>query len=320
MRAETKFLLVLAFWFLLFAEVLSWVTASWPGDCIINPEQNAAAADQAYQKNCPTFHAGVWIALKRADRVIGRHDKSIVAVFTVVLAISTIGLWTATVRLWKAGDQQLELIASNASRQSRDMEASIAVASRAATAAEKAAEAAGRSADAAVGVKIARVHLRAAALYEPGPPFGKPGSAFKTEITEGFPPKNSQLGFAFHNMGETFARVTGVCLEYIIAPRLPKVPTYERIIQVPSNSIIKPGEDYEFQAWPLFIVTDEEIERFAIPYVHRLWVYGYIHYLDFLNFPHEHCFCRRWDAISVMGSPVGFVSTSDAPREYTQSH
>ena len=37
MREETRFLLVLAFLFLLFAEGLSWVTASWPGECIVSP-------------------------------------------------------------------------------------------------------------------------------------------------------------------------------------------------------------------------------------------------------------------------------------------
>jgi hypothetical protein len=111
MRKETRFLLVLAFLFLLFAEGLSWVTASWPGECIVSPEQNDAASNQANQKNCPTFHVGMWILVKRADGVIGRHDKSIVAVFTIVLAISTIGLWRSTRALWHSteatGERQI---------------------------------------------------------------------------------------------------------------------------------------------------------------------------------------------------------------------
>ena len=116
-------------------------------------------------------------------------------------------------------------------------------------------------------------------------------------------------------MGETFARVTGICIEYVIAPRLPKLPTYERLIPTVDNAIIKPSDDFEFHAWPLFILTDEEIERFALPYAHKLWVYGYISYVDFLNFPHEHRFCRRWDPTSIFGSPTGFVSSSSMPKE-----
>ena len=136
MRSEAKFLLVLAFWFLLFAEALSLVTASWPGDCIVNPEQNQATTDQAYQKNCPTFHAGIWITIKRADRIIGRHDKSIVAVFTVVLAISTIGLWIATLQLWGAGERQFAHAQDVATANSLSVANSISEAARTAAAME----------------------------------------------------------------------------------------------------------------------------------------------------------------------------------------
>ena len=111
------------FWlcFLIFAELGSWATASWPGPCLVQaPEVDG----------CPTFLAGVGILIDRLDKFIGEHDKSIVAVFTVVLALSTIGLWLATNRLWKAGEKQ------------------IAVAARAAEAANKSAEAAEKSADA----------------------------------------------------------------------------------------------------------------------------------------------------------------------------
>jgi hypothetical protein len=70
------------------------------------------------------------------DEFTERHDKSIVAVFTIVLAISTIGLWFATVRLWDAGERQLALIRNNAIVQSNDTKASIEVAMRAAEAAK----------------------------------------------------------------------------------------------------------------------------------------------------------------------------------------
>jgi len=111
MNGQTRLLLLLIFGFLAFAEASSWVTASWPGDCLVNPEQGPRSSNDANQKDCPTFIAGSLILLKRADRVIGRHDKSIVAVFTVVLAVSTIGLWIATLDLFRAGEKQMQLIA-----------------------------------------------------------------------------------------------------------------------------------------------------------------------------------------------------------------
>lgn len=308
MRAETKFLLVLAFWFLLFAEGLSWVTASWPGDCIINPEQNAAANNQTYQNNCPTFHVGVWIALKRADRVISRHDKSIIAIFTGVLAISTIGLWTATVRLWKAGDQQLELIASNASIQSRDMEASIAVADRAARAAEL-------SAQASIGLQLPRLVVEAAFLFRPGQPHGA-DQPYTVPIENGAAPEWSQAAAPFSNVGNTNAFLSEECIEYFVGPRLPETPPYNRVIPLPSGFIIKNSNTWHARIGNRFIhLTTEQREAMeTIELSHSLWVYGFLRFTDFLGNPHECRFCRKWDR------SMGFVSESNAPPEYTRSY
>jgi len=98
--------LLLAFCYLLFAEFLSWITASWPGPCLIQWEH----------PECPTFIAGIVLMTERASDFIKHddHDKVIVAAFTAVLALSTIGLWLATVslqrstnNLWKAAERQI---------------------------------------------------------------------------------------------------------------------------------------------------------------------------------------------------------------------
>ncbi len=153
---------------LVIAEGLSGVTASWPSPCLITIKSEDEAAYNDNEKSCPTFHAGSEIILARLDTFIGSHDKSIVAAFTVVLAISTIGLWFATLRLWEAGERQLELASDSASKQTRDMEASIAVAKRSAEAAVKAAVAASLNAYAAIGVELPIISITGLTLQDAG--------------------------------------------------------------------------------------------------------------------------------------------------------
>jgi hypothetical protein len=72
-----------------------------------------------------------------------------VALFTLVLAFSTVGLWVATIGLYRAGDRRMALIERNAERHSGHMQASVAEATRAASAMERVAESVARSATAA---------------------------------------------------------------------------------------------------------------------------------------------------------------------------
>jgi hypothetical protein len=104
---------------------------------------------------------------------VERHDKSIVALFTVILAVSTIGLWFAVVRLWDAGQRQLKLIRHIADEQSTNMKASISVAERSAIAAQQ-------SADAVVSQLRASVHVVEARINE----ITNEGSVKATAITE----------------------------------------------------------------------------------------------------------------------------------------
>jgi hypothetical protein len=97
-----------------FLEALSWFTAPIP-PCLIQTTNEEQAAHNYNGEDCPTFFSGSLILLERADQFIERHDKSIVAFFTVVLALSTIALWGA-------GERQLELIHQNAARQAGDTE------------------------------------------------------------------------------------------------------------------------------------------------------------------------------------------------------
>jgi hypothetical protein len=110
MNGRTASTIIFWLYFLIFAEMLSWETASWPGPCIVQASDVHEPADHGIQHQCPTFLAGVGILIERSDKFIEGHDKSIVAAFTVVLALSTIGLWLATARLWEAGERQIKVL------------------------------------------------------------------------------------------------------------------------------------------------------------------------------------------------------------------
>ena len=121
-------------------EAVSWLTAPIP-PCLIQTTNEEQTTHHYDEKECFTFLIGSLILLGRVDHFVERHDKSIVAAFTVVLALSTIGLWLATVALWNAGERQLKLIETNAAQQSRDMQAAIAAAGDSARAANRTAQA-----------------------------------------------------------------------------------------------------------------------------------------------------------------------------------
>jgi hypothetical protein len=116
--------------FLIFAEGLSWFTASGPSPCLVEQETQTQSHDGVYHrsKSCATFLAGLSVLAKRSVELVGRddNDKVIVAAFTIVLAISTVGLWLATVGLWSstnklydAGERQLAHLTETAQRELR---------------------------------------------------------------------------------------------------------------------------------------------------------------------------------------------------------
>ena len=137
-KVRSATLLVVAYLF--FAEGLSWWTLLGPGPCLVGPEQHQQSGSNDNQKTCPTFLVGSTIFIGRVDRFIARHDKSIIAVFTIVLAISTIGLWLSSYEMARAGERELEAFKAVSNRQSVDMQASISAAKDAANAANRQAQ------------------------------------------------------------------------------------------------------------------------------------------------------------------------------------
>lgn len=221
--------------------------------------------------------------------------------FTGVLAASTIGLWIVT---WRSGV-----------RQSNDMKDSVEVARRAATAAELAAQA-------SIGVQLPRLAARFMKLFEPSQPHGgyRP---FDTPIVSGDPRDWSQVSVQIFNIGKTTAIVTAECIDYFVGPRLPKVPKYTMVLPSPVDNVIEADGSMDLQITNYFIhLTAEQRNAMkTIELSHRLWVYGFIRYTDFLDKPHEYRFCRRciWSG-GIVGTGIAFVSESDTPVEYTRSY
>jgi hypothetical protein len=263
--------------FLAFAEFSSWVTASWPGACVVSPEQDSNAADQANQHNCPTFFVGSWIVLKRVDRVVGRHDKSIVAIFTVVLAISTIGLWVSTNALWKAGERQLEHAQSVAVANSANVSASITEAARTASAMEVVANAI---------IDNGQRQLRAYLAVLPG------DSIWQTDA----------LKFEFHpiirNNGFTPATDVVVISKTIFhAHPLPEVFDFSlSVIGEPSIGTIGSQQSNFAITFLDRMLTPEEIDELKIPDGRRLTVYGEVSYKDIFSrgWKTNFCFWVAW--------------------------
>jgi hypothetical protein len=108
------FLIATIFW----ATILGWQAAYAP------TEQEKDACNQAAKQ---TGHK-----TEECKSLWEKTTTDPVPLFTLVLAFSTIGLWVATTALYLAGERQLKLARENADQQSRDMQASIAVAKQSA--------------------------------------------------------------------------------------------------------------------------------------------------------------------------------------------
>lgn len=148
----------------------------------------------------------------------------ITAIATIAIAWFTFSLRQATDRLWDAGERQLKLLADSSASQSRDMQASIAVA-------KQSAEAAQTSADAAIAVELPIIVFTSIDLCAPG----------GLVITEGVPPEISRLVLGFKNSGRTVATLIDQCVEHVVLDRLPELAVYKRIYPFSPGTLVEPA-------------------------------------------------------------------------------
>jgi hypothetical protein len=195
LRAEIVFgfLIATVFW----AAILGWQAAYAPTDSERQKCHETAERSGYKSEECKSF----W----------ERTTSDPVAFFTFWLAISTVGLGISTVLLWAAGEKQFRHARRASVVQSRDMQASIAVA-------KKGAEAALKSADALISAE--RAHLFVTVdetnILDVVGPSGRfnPGSSREGELD------TPSVGYSFKNFGRTHATIKEVGAQLILAPKL----------------------------------------------------------------------------------------------------
>jgi hypothetical protein len=79
------------------------------------------------QGDCPRYHVAL-VAIWHIAKFLDDHNGVMIAIATGVVAWFTFSLRQSTDKLWDAGERQLDLLAKTSTAQSRDMQASIAVA------------------------------------------------------------------------------------------------------------------------------------------------------------------------------------------------
>lgn len=272
---------LIAFCYLAIAEALSWMPVSDLSLCLLHPETHAQAADYNNDKYCPAFHTGIIAAFNAVDGILERHDKSLVAGFTVVLAISTIGLWLATNKLWAAGEKQFGLLASISERQSCDMQASI-------EAAKQSADAATLSARAAISLQLPVFQIFPDDLAWGDTRTGEDEIRAHCHVNT----------VRFQNIGATRAIPIKIRYDYTLGQPLPAEPNYSFEERFLPENIFEPDPkttlrkrlsgDIEMlpEDWPLICNGTKDV-----------WFYCDFVFEDFMEVRHSVSFCWKWSHV-----------------------
>ncbi len=113
---------IIIFAFLLFLELLSWMTASWQGEClIVSPaaqkftmasleplELNIRPLELSVKsQTCATFFGGLMMLVERAALFTRRRETGVVAAYAITLALAMVGLLLSTHRPWMSHDKKV---------------------------------------------------------------------------------------------------------------------------------------------------------------------------------------------------------------------
>lgn len=255
------------------------------GPCLVSPQEHATSGRNDDQQTCPTLFKGSLILLGRVDHFLEQHDKSIVALFTIVLAVSTIGLWLSTAKLWRAGERQMELIAANNAQQTKDMRASIA-------AAHRTADAAMLSARASIGIELPLLRI------EPG----YAGFEVSPDI-DGIDRRHFVVGrLTILNRGRTKALPVEIRCGWTFGNDLPEEPVYRWDSGFDLDAVVdpQPAEPLEIYLSKLEMDVPADAYGQLTARTSKLWFYVCLVYLDFMKIRHEESFCwRRTEGIGT---------------------
>jgi hypothetical protein len=210
------------------------------------------------------------------DLFLGFSPEAWTAIFTAVLTASTIGLWLQTKRL-----------AAGAEEQSSDMKASIA-------AAQRSADAAWLSAQASIGAETARLIPVSAFLQDSPSMFAKPdpyGGTVEPTVDELL--AKGIIVIEFKNLGRTAAEIIAFCGETSLSPDLPEIPVYAKIKRhSPCETAEAHGKTFREYVFDWERPKPDKANSLSSLFtVHKIWLFGYLEYLDFMGVRYRQRFC-----------------------------
>jgi len=179
----------------------------------------------------------------------------------------------------------------------------------------KAANAAELSAKAAIGIELPVIRALIAEIEHIDEPIvdGKP---YATVNLDGAPYRYSALtDIEFRNFGRTLAFPTKLDLGWRATLELPDQPKFDgKTIIVTHASVIEPAASITIDIDATIELSEEEQAAIKNETAY-LWLYGSLHYTDFLNQPHEARFCWR-RCLRDQGGSHGFASDGGPPSAY----
>jgi hypothetical protein len=219
------------------------------------------------------------------DERIADYTEAL-AWFTLIMALASGALFWVT---WRAGV-----------RQSREMQASIAIAKQSADAATLQAKSASQ----------AELPIVVVQNFEANPMKGEPINL--PEL-----PETIVILYSIINYGRTPAEFDSYCIETRFTKIPPIAPEYNRIHEITPGTMLLPnGPGLNQQE--IISIKGKVREDLLAEKIH-LWVYGFVRFKDYLGNPHE----TRFAAMALPYNPkpgvwLAFVYSSDTPAEYSK--
>ena len=182
--------------------------------------------------------------------------------------------------------------------------------------ARRAAEAADLSARAAIGIELPIVRALIQDIEHLDEPIVE-GKGYATALSHGAPQQYSAVSdIHFMNYGRSLGFATHLELGWRVARTLPEVPKYNKTIILPHGSIIRPQEHlFIVEVHTTLELTKREQQKSQTG-ESALWLFGSLHYRDFLDRKHEARFC--WRRCRREDDTHYFDSDGDPPTEYTR--
>lgn len=197
--------------------------------------------------------------------------------------------------------------ATYAKRAAVATEATIEEAKASAAAAQHGAEAAMLSAKAAVGVEMPRMVLGRTAFSGGDPPGTILGGGKVNLLVQ------------WGNLGRTDGIVVANCLRYEVGLAIKQTPEYptKTVESVKSTMVVKPEGQFQFSR-PFSLSADDSVR--LLTGNARLWVYGYVEFVDFMDGVSRVGFCREGVAVPDPKDPKAvrnFNFTYGGPKAYS---